>query len=79
MATTKTWPYGTQRRAKVLDVVTRRGGRTLIVGDDANEAHILVGTGSQGSKGDEGVIEFLQGGPMGGYWKFTKTTKAASA
>ena len=68
----KTWPYGTKRRAKVRGVETEGMTTALVVQDELGEAHILIGTGSVGEEGDRGTITFLQGGPMGGYWKFEK-------
>ena len=71
----RTWPYGTTKRAKVLE---HRHGRhsgklveILVVAElECNEAHILVGTRSDGEAGDVGTMTFIEGGSMGGYWHF---------
>lgn len=65
----RTWPYGTMRRATVLNRIDER---TLILVDDQNEGHILLGTRSEGRPGDKGTLIFRRGGPKGGYWFFEK-------
>lgn len=77
---TKTWPYGTTRKAKVLKANWRppgldpRASAATYLLDDQGEAHVCVGpTGDLSAKeGDHGTLTFTQGGPTGGYWKFTK-------
>jgi len=67
---TETWPYGTTRRAKVIE----NESRFTIVEDDTGKVHILAfGAGDRTAKKDEqGTLTFTFGGPTGGYWKFTK-------
>lgn len=65
----KTWPYGTKRRATVVD----KGDTFLAVVDDEGEGHVLLFTSSSGEVGDVGEVTFVSGGPMGGYWSFNKT------
>lgn len=67
---TVTYPYGTTRKGKVVDIV----GRTQFVEDDVREGHILMaGAGDPAARiGDAGTSTFTQGGPTGGYWKFAK-------
>lgn len=66
----KTWPYGTTRRATVLQ--TAAACQTLV--DEKNEGHLLVrGAGDFTAKsGDTGTLTFIKGGLTGGYWKFVK-------
>ena len=71
-----TWPYGTKRKAKVLEARTakmRGAPISVIVCEDENgEGHILAGTDSEECKaGDYGFVVFTNGGPKGGYWRFT--------
>lgn len=69
----KTWPYGTQRRAKLLKIeATRRGVHVLFLEDELGEGHvILVDKAPSAKAGDGGVLTFTQGGPTGGYWSFS--------
>ena len=80
---TKTWPYGTTRRAKVEMVrfhprelaVEASDGQLLV--DELGEMHICVGeqcADFTASEGDLGTLTFTQGGPTGGYWRFVKDT-----
>ena len=68
---TKTWEYGTRKNAEVLDVFTN----TVVLLDEENEGHILTGTEHDVDVkiGDTAVMEFTQGGPIGGYWKIIET------
>jgi hypothetical protein len=68
---TRTWPYGTQKRVKVTHV----SGHCLVCIDEGDEVHMLIGIDTDGAKtSDVGIITFTQGGPMGGYWKFERTS-----
>lgn len=77
----RTWPYGTKRRARVLERSTAKVGgqtvRVMVLEElDRKEAHVLVGNeccDAGANRGDEGTLTFTQGGPTGGYWKFSKT------
>jgi len=76
---TVTHPYGTTRKATVVksNAIVERPtipASVLLLTDEFGEGHILVaGCGDMTSKvGDKGVLTFTQGGPMGGYWRFTK-------
>lgn len=72
----RTWAYGTTRLAKVLSREKASLGDkivdVLVIEDDHNEGHILLGTSSIGEPGDVGSIVFMRGGPNGGYWHFEK-------
>lgn len=77
-AKTKTWPYGTTRQATVEGVVPQPDGRRIHIAiDDQHEGHLLLGDAADenAGAGDRGILTFTRGGPLGGYWKFTKTTK----
>jgi hypothetical protein len=71
---TKTWPYGTTRKATVAEIIHERSRIIQIVTDDHGEAHILTnGAEDQlAAINDFGTLTFCAGGPTGGYWKFTK-------
>lgn len=77
---TKTWPYGTKRRARVLKANWRpegldpRAPAGMLLMDNLDEAHICVGSAadSDAKEGDTGLLTFTQGGPTGGYWQFKK-------
>lgn len=73
----RTWPYGTTKGAKVLDVQHTPSGRikVLVLEADDGEGHILVENAAQTpgvQAGDVGQIVFTKGGPTGGYWRFTQ-------
>lgn len=66
---TRTWPYGTQKRVRVLGV---EPAMCMIVSDGI-EGYVLVDAIPEGVQdGDAGTITFTEGGPLGGYWKFEK-------
>lgn len=71
----RTWPYGTQLRAKVLErTKATHAGKVvdmLVLQDRNGEGHIILGTSLHGEAGESGTLVFTQGGPSGGYWKFT--------
>lgn len=73
---TRTWPYGTTRKGTVIISLFRNPSPIpkQMVKDDLNEAHVLVGDACDKTAvgGDTGTLTFTQGGPTGGYWKFTK-------
>ena len=84
MIAQKTWPYGTTRRGVVC--IARWHPKSLpadttdgqLIRDELNEMHICVGeqcADFTAKAGDSGTLTFTQGGPTGGYWKFTKDTK----
>lgn len=73
----RTWPYGTKHRGEVVhnDWTERKKIHVQMVrdADRPGEAHILVGSGdASAAVGDWGTLEFCEGGPNGGYWKFTR-------
>jgi hypothetical protein len=39
---------------------------------EGSEAFVLLGMSNPVRKGEEGYIEFKQGGPTGGFWEFHK-------
>ena len=74
---TRTWPYGTAKRVKVLAVefAMANGRRVRVMAceelGDTSEAHIIVGDdGDDAAAGEFGMIVFRQGGPTGGYWRY---------
>ena len=75
----RTWPYGTKRRGMLREIVTdpAAGPVAQIVVDDHGEGHVLLGCGPdpRAQVGDIGVLEFMRGGPMGGYWRFQTDRK----
>jgi hypothetical protein len=65
---TRTWPYGTKRKAKVVD-----SNYVVLVLEDAEnkeEAYVLVNPGTVYAPGTEGELTFTKGGPTGGHWEF---------
>lgn len=78
--TTRTWPYGTTRRAIVLKSNLRPVGipdhvaSGQLLRDELGEGHVCVGdAGDQAAiAGETGTLTFTKGGPTGGYWKFQK-------
>ncbi len=76
MTILRTWPYGTKHRGRVLRTEKQGNTSAQFVEDltAKREGHILVGSAGDrtANDGDEGDLVFMQGGPTGGYWKFTK-------
>lgn len=70
----KTFPYGTTRRATVLQTATT----CQTLKDDKGEGHLLLrGAGDfTANSGDVGTLTFTRGGITGGYWKFLKDKPA---
>jgi len=74
----RTFPFGTTRRATIV----YEDGFYVFCQDDRGEWHILIDLGDwEGvspkqycdvAVGDTGVITFTEGGPLDGYWQFTK-------
>ena len=70
--TTRTWPYGTVLEVKVVERVIAGGARALICTEPkSGEGFVLFGDKSDAKPGDTGTITFTQGGPTGGYWKYS--------
>jgi hypothetical protein len=68
----RTWPYGTEKQVKVIHADEKK--RFIICADGDKEAYVLLYTDTADAKeNDRGVITFTQGGPLGGYWKFTRS------
>lgn len=65
---TRNWPYGTQRRAKVVE--TRPWLEALVLVDEVGEGHIIRPVSCAYDVGDTGTLTFTEGGPTGGYWRF---------
>jgi hypothetical protein len=80
---TKTWPYGTVKQVKVVE---RRSAKfkgqavevVLCVEPASNEGFVLMDRGVLAQVGEEGFITFTNGGPTGGYWKYSKERPACS-
>ena len=69
---TRTWPYGTKIKVKVLHV---EGPVMICVDPVANEGYIIVDgydDEDQAKRHDMGEIEFTEGGPTGGHWRYRK-------
>ena len=74
----KTWPYGTKRRGTVQSIdyyeQQLRCRPIQLILDDQNEGHVLVGAvacDTTAKAGYVGTLVFTEGGPTGGFWKFT--------
>lgn len=67
----RTWPYGTEYDCKVI---SSSPAMIMVHVQSTNEAFALVRHGVKPApfEGTKGKITFTQGGPMGGYWKFTQ-------
>jgi hypothetical protein len=72
---TRTWPYGTTKRVKVLNAVRNPRYVGLICHcDEDGEGYVLTMRRpfyEEVQDGDAGTITFKEGGPTGGYWEFT--------
>lgn len=70
-------PFGTKRRAK-LEAIYHNGVHAVM--DAEQQCHLLDGGAEDETArvGDEGVVEFVQGGETGGFWRFTKDPKRQS-
>lgn len=74
--TKRVFEFGATRRA---EIVSSEPG-LLIAEDEHGEAHLLLLTvnalqplpAPEFAEGDRGTLTFTAGGPMGGFWKFTK-------
>jgi hypothetical protein len=84
---TRTWPYGTAKQVIVREFkwASNRGQPVsiLLVEDDwpvreaYREAYVLLNDlmgQTEYQPGQRGTITFTQGGPTGGYWKFSPET-----
>jgi hypothetical protein len=83
MLETRTWPYGTVKQVTVFafNRCYHQGKRCTILAvtaEDDKEAYLMVNGPDEPTrkKGDRGTITFTQGGPTGGYWKFTPDAQA---
>lgn len=75
---TRTWPYGTVKRGRVLRVDDTTTHTILTVeeidptaGDKGGFILIDRRGDAIAKPGDMGTMVFTKGGPTGGYWKFT--------
>lgn len=68
----KVIPFGTTMRAQVLQRErTKAGTLVMLLKDEHGEGQILVGCPDNGGEaGDHGTMEFIRGGPLGGFWVF---------
>ncbi len=74
MVRLRTWPYGTRRKVTVVKVAATSSGQVVMCSDDLmkGEGYILIQEPDQSvAAGQQRTIEFLRGGPTGGYWAFT--------
>ena len=71
--TAKTWPYNTRLPGVVVDVIP--GDRGLcpyaVVCESHGDGFIMTGVEHdiEPRKGEQVVMQFMEGGPAGGYWK----------
>lgn len=74
----RTWPYGTVKKATVIHTILDSNPKAILVKADDSEGFLLIGEETFPKDlaiDDKGEITFTQGGPTGGYWKFTKDKK----
>lgn len=66
----QTFPYGTRRKAEILQV----DSRYIICLDEMKDGHVLSGQNTSGFRaGDRGVIVYTKGCDLEhDYWKFVK-------
>ena len=71
---TRTWPYGTRKSAIVRETKNFTDGMQVVVIEEVGtrEAFILHQLPQEIAKGDTGEIAFTEGGPTGGFWRFTR-------
>jgi hypothetical protein len=77
----RTWPYGTKKVAVVGSVMfagskpqdPKSPEMTVLTDEDEGEGHLLMRVTHDIAplKGQRVVMEFMRGGPTGGYWKIT--------
>ena len=74
MLLTRTWPYGTRKRVKVLSIEFLKGMRIMACQevDGAQEGFILMeGPNAVATaEGEIGEIVFCQGGERGAHWRY---------
>ena len=75
---TRTWPYGTRYTVQVMEVVPGEDNFTplLVVAACSDELFFMRGVRHDAIpiRGDFVPIEFMKGGPLGGYWKIVDRT-----
>lgn len=66
-------PFGETQRVRVDALIGGDIGGWIGLGLDNNEGYCVMGdpASKDVDVGDEGVITFMKGGPMGGYWSFS--------
>jgi len=74
MPATRTWPYGTRLKVKVLEVQSVTHGVAIFAKDEVGEGHVLhLERNALDLKPDDHFeMEFVNGGPIGGYWSPNK-------
>ncbi len=62
--------YGTTHNVRVESATKTE---IIVISDELKEGFVLLGHGMEilPSKGDTGIITFVKGGVMNGYWEFT--------
>lgn len=76
----RTWAYVTTRRgtvrvARMKHPFKAKASDAQLIVDEKMEMHVCIGeqcADFTAKDGDTGTLTFTQGGPTGGYWKFTK-------
>jgi hypothetical protein len=73
---TCTWPYGTRKRVRIIEVVERGRTRGIVcehLGESRAATVLLTSTDAVAPRvGLETFIEFREGGPTGGHWALTE-------
>jgi hypothetical protein len=71
----RTWPYGTMKPGKVVEAFREGRIETIIfeADDSPKEAFVLIDgkVTILPKAGDRGIITFMEGGPTGGYWRYS--------
>ncbi len=73
----RTWPYGTRKTVKVERVDNRAEfAGTLAIEELKREGFIIINKHEENAvvpvKGGQFIIEFTEGGPTGGYWRYVE-------
>jgi len=79
----RSWPFGTVKQVQFLShELARHNGKpcslSVVMEPATKEAYLLVNGPDEPSypEGTPGTITFLNGGPLGGYWKFEPSKDA---
>jgi hypothetical protein len=76
---TRTWPYGTEIKVKVIHAETisrdERGMVHVVIVEDekSKEGFVLLGENAYCKVGDTRTIRFVKDGRLGGHWRIVHT------